>query len=1050
MNRNRVFAAIAVLVLVSSSIASAQVITGSISGTVADETGAVLPGVEVTINNLDTGLSRTAISDDRGAYRAPSLPVGPYEVRAELAGFQTVIRTGISLTVGRQAVVNLELRVGEITEQVIVTGEASLVETTQSTVADLVDEQKIRDLPLNGRDFTQLALLQAGVVLSISAPRAQIGNEGQKISIAGTRSTQTAVLLDGTDIRNELNTTPGGASGALLGVETVQEFQVITGVFSAEYGKFTGGVINAVTKSGTNQFHGNIYEFHRNSALDARNFFDQEEVPAFKRNQFGFTLGGPITPDKTFFFGGYEGFRERLLNSEVSPVPNDLAIQGLIPLGRGGACSGEIRNGLCFVGVAPEIQPYLDLYPAANGQDNGDGTAEFIWPANRPTNEDYFMVKVDHQFSDSDSFFVRYTLNQGDRFTQTRLPLFGQDATYRNQYTTLEWKRILTPALINEVRFGYTRSKHDVLPVDLFGTDPSLLFIPLANRVFGEVTVARGQVEVLGPVHNQHKTNAFNNFQTTDNLIYTRGRHALKFGFDWQRFQFNFLNFARASGIYEFPNLEGLLRAEPNLFDGFVNDFSTIGMRQSLFGFYIQDDITVKPNLTVNLGLRYEFITEPTEVAGRLGNMNTPLDPEIRLGNPYFENPSLKNFSPRLGLAWDPFGDGKTSVRAGFGLFFDQILTNYYGSPVQQSPPNIHAFVSNPSFPDEFSLLPPLDEIKVGPWVIFNPEQPYIIQYSLNIQRELFPNGVFLIGYSGSRGVHLGRFTNANVAVGERLADGRWFFDPALNLQKRNSNFEETWATTWDSNSFYNALRLSFTKRYSHRHQFQLSYTFSRLIDEGTGTSFFNRGSSGDNIWTTLFDDHRFDKGLSGNNIAQAFAANYTVDLPGENLQGAMGHILGGWQVGGILTGTTGEQMTILITFDQAGMDAGSVLVQRPDLVPGVDPFIGDTPRGYLNPDAFAVPQPGFLGNLGRGTFTGPGRFTFDLSLVKKVQLGENESRNLQFRAEFFNLFNNVNFGRPGTRIFVSPGGRTSGSFGVFRSTVTTSRQIQFALKIAF
>jgi len=362
MNRSRAFAAIAVLVLVFSPAAVAQVITGSISGTVADETGAVLPGVEVSVSNQDTGFSRTIITDDRGAYRAPSLPVGPYEIRGILAGFQTVIRTGISLTVGRQAVVNLELRVGEITEQVIVTGEASLVETTQSTVADLVDEQKIRDLPLNGRDFTQLALLQSGVVLSISAPRSQIGNEGQKISIAGTRSTQTAVLLDGTDIRNELNTTPGGASGALLGVETVQEFQVITGVFSAEYGKFTGGVINAVTKSGTNQFHGNIYEFHRNSALDARNFFDQEEVPAFKRNQFGFTLGGPITPDKTFFFGSYEGFRERLLNSEVSPVPNDLALQGLIPPGRGG-CSGEIRNGLCFVGVAPEIQPYLDLYP---------------------------------------------------------------------------------------------------------------------------------------------------------------------------------------------------------------------------------------------------------------------------------------------------------------------------------------------------------------------------------------------------------------------------------------------------------------------------------------------------------------------------------------------------------------------------------------------------------------------------------------------------------------------------------------------------------------
>ncbi|MCH7805338.1 MAG: carboxypeptidase regulatory-like domain-containing protein, partial [Acidobacteria bacterium] len=340
MKRSSVFAAIAVLVLVFSPVAVAQVITGTIIGTVSDETGAVLPGVEITVRNQDTGISRSVVSNDEGSYRAQSLALGPYEVRAELAGFQTAIRTGIGLTVGQQAVVNLELRVGEITEQVFVTGEASLVETTRSTVSDLVDQRKIRDLPLNGRDFTQLALLQAGVINSISSPRSQIGNEGVKITIAGTRITQTAMLLDGTDIRNELNTTPGGASGALLGVETVREFQVITGVFSAEYGKFTGGVINAVSKSGTNEIHGSIFEFHRNSALDARNFFDRDtdnplvrsDPPPFKRNQFGGSVGGPIIKDQTFFFGSYEGLRERLASTTISNTPNALARQGLLPI----------------------------------------------------------------------------------------------------------------------------------------------------------------------------------------------------------------------------------------------------------------------------------------------------------------------------------------------------------------------------------------------------------------------------------------------------------------------------------------------------------------------------------------------------------------------------------------------------------------------------------------------------------------------------------------------------------------------------------------------
>jgi hypothetical protein len=1068
MRQSSLFAAIAVLSLIFSPAAVAQVITGSISGTVADETGAVLPGVEVTVQNQDTGFSRTAITDDRGAYRAPSLQLGPYEVRGELTGFQTVIRSGINLTLGREAVVNLTLRVGEITEQVYVTGEAPLVETSTATVADLVDEKKIRDLPLNGRDFIQLAMLQAGVVNSVSAPRSQIGNEGVKISIAGTRTTSTAILLDGTDIRNELNTSGGSASGSQLGVETVREFQVITGVFSAEYGRFTGGVINSVSKSGTNELHGSVFEFHRNSALDARNFFDQEEVPPFKRNQFGFTLGGPIVKDKTFFFGSYEGFRERLQQSTVQPVPNDNMRQGLIPRQRfrgrllpctadnfGNAEAAQV-GGLCNVGVHPQIQPYMALYPASNGPDNGDGTARFTFPANTPTNEDYYMVKVDHQFSDSDSFFVRYTLDDGDRFVGPRLPIFGEDAIYRSQWTTLEWKRIINPVLINELRFGFTRSAHDVIPRDDSGTGDSLYLVNNVTwpRTFGEIDV-EDIIVTLGPSPNQFKANVFNNFQTTDNLIYTRGRHALKFGVDWQRQQFNYVNLARANGIYNFLNLGNFLTARANTFDSFVEHTTTIGVRQNLFGFYVQDDFTARPNLTLNLGLRYEFITVPTEVAGRIGNMDTPLDPAIRQGDPYFDNPSLKNFSPRIGLAWDPFGDGKTSVRAGAGLFFDQILSNIWGSRIQQTEPNIRAVVlfdsANPaSFPNDYALLPPADQVKQGPWVIYNPDQPTLAQWSLNLQRELFPNGVLLIGYSGSKGTHLGRFVNSNTAFGVRRPDGSWSFP--VNEQ-RNQNFGDMRSTVWDGNSFYHAMRLSFNKRYSHRHQFQISYSWSKLVDESSASGFFDRGSNGDTLFSTFIDDHRFDRGPSGLNITHAFTTNYTVDLPGDNLSGVAGHILGGWQAGGILTYASGEQITIIMTFDRAGMQAGTLAVQRPDRVPGEPLIVTDRPdksRGYVNLDALDVPRAGYLGNLGRGPIVGPGRFTADLSLVKKIPLGGDANRSLQFRAEFFNIFNNVNLGRMGTRSFTSPRGGTTGSFGNFRGTVDTSRQIQFALKIAF
>ena len=1061
MTGSRVFAAIAVLVLVFSPVAVAQTITGNIIGTVSDETGAVLPGVEITVQNQDTGISRTVVSNDEGSYRAQSLASGPYEVRAELAGFQTLIRTGIGLTVGQQAVVNLTLQIGAISEQVVVTGEASLVETTQSTVSELVDEKKISDLPLNGRNFIQLALLQSGVVNSVSAPRSQAGNEGIKISIAGTRTTQTAVLLDGTDIRGNQGTTPGGPGGGLLGVETVKEFQVITGVFSAEYGRFTGGVINTVSKSGTNQIHGSVFEYHRNSALDARNFFDRNpenplersKPPGFKRNQFGFSVGGPIIQDKTFFFGSYEGLRERLAATTISNTPNALARQGMLPIGPGGS--------LVDVGVDPSVQPYLDLFPAGNGADNGDGTQEFIFPANSPIDEDYYMFKIDHQLSDNDSVFGRYTLNDGESLITQPFPQFFRTPVYRNQYLTLEWKRIVSPSMINTFRAGFNRTVHNVIPVADPEPDRSLNFSPFDFAVFGEMGIG-GSTSDLGLSHNQNSRTHYNSFQFSDDLIYTRGRHSLKFGVNIDRINLNYVSFSRASGVYDFDNLEDFLTSEPGLFDVFVEKTGMIGVRTTLIGMFIQDDFTFTPNLTVNMGLRYEFITVPTEVGGRLANLDHPLQPALFQGDPYFENPSLKNFSPRIGFAWAPFGNGKTSVRGGFGLFFDQIMTPYYSSPISQSLPNIRATVRNRTpglynFPNDFDFLPPSDEVRQGPWVIFNPDQPYVMQWSFNIQNEVFPGAVFLIGYSGHRANHLGRFVNANAAITTRDTTGpragQWFF-PA-DADNRNLAFGELRATVWDGMSFYHALRLSFQKRFSQRYQFQISYNFSKNIDTGSGTNFSDRGGGSDNIWTTYIDDVSLDRGLSGNNIFHTFSANFTVDLPGDNMTGAAGAIFGNWQVGGIVTATSGEMMTVDMSSDRARLQTGRLTPNRPDRIPGVDLVIGETPDNYLNPDAYTVQPAGYIGNLARGSIEGPGRFITDISLIKNIPFGSWESTSLSFRAEFFNIFNRANFSVPSSRWatgnFDSPTGpRISGTFGKSTSTVDTSRQIQFALRISF
>ena len=772
----------------------------------------------------------------------------------------------------------------------------------------------------------------------------------------------------------------------------------------------------------------------------------RSDPPPFKRNQFGFSVGGPIIQDKTFFFGSYEGLRERLAESRLENTPNALARQGLLPIGPGGS--------LVDVGVAPEVQPYLDLMPIGNGADNGDGTRELIFPANLPIDEDYYMVKVDHQFSDADSFFARYTLDDGFRTQSSDFPDFARDTEYRYQYVTLEWKKILSPSLINEARFGFNRSKHNVIPVDNSGADRSLYFSPFDFAVFGEVSIDRGrQVGILGPSHNQNSRTHYNSFQYSDNVIYTRGRHALKFGVHIDRLNVNYVSFSRASGIYTFDDLEGFLTKIPTTFDVFVKKTGMIGVRQTLVGMYVQDDFTATPNLTVNMGLRYEFITVPTEVGDRLANMDTPLDPALFQGNPYFDNPSLKNFSPRIGLAWDPFRNGKTSVRAGFGVFFDQIMSHYYSSQIAQSLPNIRAterfqIPGSDNFPNDFDTLPPVDEIKQGPWVLFNPEQPYVMQYSLNIQHEVFPGAVALIGYSGHRANHLGRFVNANAAIATRLPDGRLFW-PADSVN-RNPNFGELRATVWDGKSFYNALRLSFQKRFSQGYQFQLSYNFSKNIDDGSGTSFSDRGGGTDNIWTTYIDDVTIDRGPSGNNIYHTFSANFTVDLPGANLTGAARAIFGNWQVGGIVTATSGAMLTVDMGFDNARIRTGRLTPLRPDAVPGVEAFIGEAPDNYLNGAAYSVPQAGFLGTVGRGDLEGPGRFITDLSLIKQIPFGLTESTSLEFRAEFFNIFNRTNFDDPNTGVFPRSNGRVSATFGKSTDTTDTSRQIQFALRINF
>ena len=1079
----RLFSILLILSL-NFSLAWAQGTTsGTILGTVQDSTGAVLPGAEVTATHLDTATSRTVISNDEGRYVVSNLSLGNYEIVVSLPGFQTAVRTGIEITIGRRAVLNFTLTVGSITERVTVSGEAPLVETTSASVANLVDSQQIRDLPLNGRDFIQLAALQEGVVIAPLASH-QAGDSGIKLIISGTRPSQTGILLDGTDIKNNQGNTPGGLSGSLLGVDSIAEFRVITNVYSAEYGRFTGGIVTAVTRSGSNDFHGTLFEFHRNSALDARNFFDRDpdnplvrsDPPGFKRNQFGFTLGGPIVKDQTFFFGSYEGLRERLGITETYNFPNTNARNGLIPRSRGRCPSGSVPQGsLCFIDVPAAVQPYLDLFPLPNGPDNGDGAGQFILANPQPMDEDYFVVKIDHQFSDSDSFFVRYTFDDSILKADSQY-IYNGLSTTRNQYLTLEHKHVFSPTLLNEVRVAFNRSRsddEDVLDPTVPAVDPALFFHQGRNGLLGTLNVQRGVVSGFGSQSRRPQFHTQNLFQYMDNVVWTMGNHALKMGVSASRFQYNQSSVSRTNGRFDFRTLADFMQGKVNNSSTRVTAPWVAGLRQWLVGLYIQDDVQLTPNLAVNLGLRYEFINSPSEVTGRIANISDPLQQVPDEGGPYFKNPSLKNFSPRIGFAWDPTGSGKTSIRGGFGLFHDQLLPWVYTfAPFRMRPfalrITMDSKIAGP-FPSRLDDL--VNQYNLDgslPLEVFNstsanavtdPSQPYIMQWNLSLQQEILPGTAVTATYAGSRGVKLSRTADVNVPPGILLSDGRRFFDRNTpeGTVRPNPTFAGITDRRWDGLSWYNGLKLGLRKRFSSGFQYQIAYNWQKFMDEGSAIRTTGGDFGNSNSFATDWRDHKIDRGLSAYHVAQTFSSNFTFELPfgpgrsyGSGTSGVVARLIEGWQINGIISLSSGQALGI----DGDGgvtcrlcADRGSAA--RPDLIPGRDnsPNTGD-PNAWFGAvtDNFQNQEVGFYGTLGRNTAEAPGNATVDLAINKSFALGERAD--LQFRTEIFNLFNRANFGAPSLATFSR--GRASGSFGRISTTTGTSRQIQFALKVVF
>ena len=1036
---------------------------GSIEGTISDPTGGVLPGVEIELENVDTGTARVVVSNDEGSYRAQNLGLGTYQVSASLPGFQTAVRSGIVLTIGRQAVVDLQLAIGEISERVEVVGDAPLVETTSSQLSALVDRQQISDLPLNSRDFAGLIQLQAGTTN-------YRGNEGDlslgmgaRISVSGARPNASSFSLDGTDITNPIGLLPSGVSGSQLGIEAVREFTVLTSNYTAEHGRAGGAAIIAVSQSGTNQFHGSLYHYHRNDNLDAREFFVREKEE-YKQNQFGFSLGGPITSDQLFFFASYEGLRETRPLSFNEDVPTLAVRQGILP-----------DPGIV---VDPAVQPYLDLWPAPTGVEAADGySAAFHRSDTRSTNQDYLAVRMDYE-AGNHSFFGRYTLDDSGQMNPTNFEMYVRQGTVRNQYVSLEGRSVLSPRFLNIARIGFARNYlFDVLEDGPNVPDPSLSF--LSGRPFGGIS-GLGDISTLSgwSGFNQRLVNG-DSYQFNDDMTYDLGSHSLKFGGGTTFHIFDKNNLGRWGGSYQYRNFEAFLQnAAPRRFRLALAEADPFRTYTSwLTRVYIQDDFQIRPNLTMNLGLRWEYVTVPKERYGRMANVINFTDPTSTVGPGIFKNPSGDDFAPRIGLAWNPTGEGKYSVRAGFGVFHDPIIVKQLFVPLDRVPP-FWSEADQRNFPaGQFPNVDDIaDELAQGPKGIHffesEPSSPYMMQWSLSLQAMLVQNLVWETAYAGSRGVHLSNRGSIDIPVPlfcggtQRIAgqvgdtsapadlcagkpDGTSYYPPGSNFI--NPNFTRMHYYGTGASSLYHAWKNTVTKRFSGGLQFQVAYTWAKTMDNGSAVI------SGELAETANMDpwNMELDWGLSDFHTSHTLVSNFTYDLPvGQNMNGVAGALLGGWQVAGIVTFSSGIPFSATAHPDTVHRDMAEA---RPSLAPG---FVGKSPIlsggvrcnsdcRYLDTNAFVPPDAGFYGNLGRNTIVGPGFATADFSILKSFPFGADGSRRVQFRAEFFNIANHTNFDLPAERIFNSRG-RVQSTAGRINDTVSRPRQIQLALRIEF